>query len=206
MGVVQEERSGFNGPVKTKTDYGVENVNVTSKGGESVIDEPVVEEPADDTQEEDTEANAKLFSEVLGKAIELNKIKSDDERLKAFGAKMEEKSKEVGGCPSAADALAALREEGLTEIADSYENVLAGVDIDVVVNELADIVEDAPAEEEVVGDEEPTDTAKVEEEVAETPDAPEEAPVEEKEAEPANDAPAEEESATKRKPGRPSKK
>ena len=229
MGIVQENRSGFAGPEKVTTDYGVENVNVTSKGvGAKNSAEPT-----------DAEKKARLFSDLMTIILVKKKFMPGDERIEEFGHRMDiivkEDSVEI---PKPDDIVKVLKEVGLTDIADAYEKVLAGADIEAVVEEMPDVVEEAAdgeseteeAPEEGADTQEPESEEAVDEgigegnaeettEETETPDgdadaeeetevadaAPEEGTV--VDATPAENVPAETADAPgKRRPGRPSSK
>lgn len=221
MGIVQENRYGVAGPEKVTTDYGVENVNVTSKGG-GVKEE----KPAEPTE---AEKKARLFSDLMTIIFVKKKFMPGDERIEEFGHRMDiivkEDSIEI---PKPDDIVKVLKEVGLTDIADAYEKVLAGADIEAVVEDMPDVVEDAP-EEETEGTQEPeseetTDEgtgAGVAEETTEEAETPETDANAEEEADNAEEAPIEENVAAspeaespadtaevpeRRRPGRPSSK
>lgn len=221
MGIVQENRYGVAGPEKVTTDYGVENVNVTSKGG-GVKEE----KPAEPTE---AEKKARLFSDLMTMILVKKKFKPGDERIEEFGHRMDiivkEDSIEI---PKPDDIVKVLKEVGLTDIADAYEKVLAGADIEAVVEDMPDVVEDAPEEEtedaQEPDSEETTDEgtgAGVAEETTEEAETPETDADAEEETEVADAAPAEENVAAspeaespadtaevpeRRRPGRPSSK
>lgn len=233
MGIVQENRYGVAGPEKVTTDYGVENVNVTSKGG-GVKEE----KPAEPTE---AEKKARLFSDLMTIILVKKKFKPGDERIEEFGHRMDiivkENSIEI---PKPDDIVKVLKEVGLTDIADAYEKVLAGADIEAVVEDMPDMVEEAadgesetedapedadtqePESEEAVDEgtsegnaEETTEEAPEEAEptdgqadAAEEADKAEEAPIEENvAASPEAESPADTaEAPERRRPGRPSSK
>lgn len=176
MGIVQENRYGVAGPEKVTTDYGVENVNVTSKGvGAKNSAEPT-----------EAEKKARLFSDLMTIILVKKKFMPGDERIEEFGHRMDiivkEDSIEI---PKPDDIVKVLKEVGLTDIADAYEKVLAGADIEAVVEDMPDMVEEAADGE------------------SETEDVPEDANTQEPESEsPADTA----EVPERRRPGRPSSK
>lgn len=219
MGIIQENRYGIAGPEKVTTDYGVENVNVTSKGvGGKNSAEPT-----------EAEKKARLFSDLMTIILVKNKFKPGDERIEEFGHRMDiivkEDSIEI---PKPDDIVKVLKEVGLTDIADAYEKVLAGADIEAVVEDMPDVVEDASEEEtddtQEPESEETTDKvadACVAEETTEETETPEADADAEEETEVADAAPAEEnvaaspeaespadtaEAPGRRRPGRPSSK
>ena len=79
MGIVQENRYGVVGPEKVTTDYGVENVNVTSKGGGA-------KNSAEPTE---AEKKARLFSDLMTIILVKKKFKPGDERIEEFGHRMD---------------------------------------------------------------------------------------------------------------------
>lgn len=208
MGIVQENRYGVAGPEKVTTDYGVENVNVTSKGGGVKEEKPV--EPTE------AEKKARLFSDLMTLILVKKKFKPGDERIEEFGHRMDiiikEDSIEI---PKPDDIVKVLKEVGLTDIADAYEKVLAGADIEAVVEDMPDMVEDAP-EEETEDTQEPeseetteeTETPETDANAEEEADNAEEAPIEENvAASPEAESPADTaEAPERRRPGRPSSK
>lgn len=221
MGIVQENRYGVAGPEKVTTDYGVENVNVTSKGGGVKEEKPAVPTEA--------EVMARLFSDLMTIILAKKKFKPGDERIEEFGHRMDiivkEDSIEI---PKPDDIVKVLKEVGLTDIADAYEKVLAGADIEAVVEDMPDVVEDAPEEdtedtqepeaEETTGEgtdagvteetTEETETPETDANAEEEADNAEEAPIEENvTASPEAESPADTaEAPERRRPGRPSSK
>lgn len=202
MGIIQENRYGVAGPEKVTTDYGVENVNVTSKGG-GVKEE----KPAEPTE---AEKKARLFSDLMTIILVKKKFMPGDERIEEFGHRMDiivkEDSIEI---PKPDDIVKVLKEVGLTDIADAYEKVLAGADIEAVVEDMPDVVEDAP-EEETEDTQEPESEEAVDEGTSEgnAEETTEEAPEEENvAASPEAESPADTaEVPERRRPGRPSSK
>lgn len=172
------------------------------------------EKPAVDTEK--IKADAELFNNLMTKAIELGKLKNDDNRLEAFSLKCEEYARiNKNNIPTSDFVVRFLKEVGADEIAEAFEKALAGIDLDIAVSEMPDIEEapedsstdadssEAPVDEEPVGDAEPTDADKPEDNPPLNEEQTEQ-PVDGTTQAPADEAPAEQEAAPRRA-GRPRK-
>ena len=149
MGIKQEVRVEGRKPVVETTAYGAKVVKSSTEG--------IKDQPADDAAGQDGAGAApagpkasELFSKLISGIVDGGKAMPAQKDIEEFGKRCEAFVEANGGSePDGDTILGFLREVGITDVADAFEKVLAGADVEAVVAELPDA---EPADE---GDKEP---------------------------------------------------
>lgn len=149
MGIKQEVRVEGRKPVVETTAYGAKVVKSSTEG--------IKDQPANDAAGQDgadaapavTKAS-ELFSKLISGIVDGGKAMPAQKDIEEFGKRCEAFVEANGGSePDGDTILGFLREVGITDVADAFEKVLAGADVEAVVSELPAA---EPADE---GDKEP---------------------------------------------------
>lgn len=149
MGIKQEVRVEGRKPVVETTAYGAKVVKSSTEG--------IKDQPANDSAGQDgadaapavTKAS-ELFSKLISGIVDGGKAMPAQKDIEEFGKRCEAFVEANGGSePDGDTILGFLREVGITDVADAFEKVLAGADVEDVVAELPAA---EPADE---GDKEP---------------------------------------------------
>lgn len=149
MGIKQEVRVEGRKPVVETTAYGAKVVKSSTEG--------IKDQPANDAAGQDgadaapavTKAS-ELFSKLISGIVDGGKAMPAQKDIEEFGKRCEAFVEANGGSePDGDTILGFLREVGITDVADAFEKVLAGADVEAVVAELPAA---EPADE---GDKEP---------------------------------------------------
>lgn len=175
MGIKQEVRVEGRKPVVETTAYGAKVVKSSTEG--------IKDQPADDAAGQDgadaapagTKAS-ELFSKLISGIVDGGKAMPAQEDIEEFGKRCEAFVEANGGSePDGDTILGFLREVGITDVADAFEKVLAGADVNAVVAELpaaepADEGDKEPENEtDGEGNDEAGDNPPMNDESAETP-------------------------------------
>ena len=149
MGIKQEVRVEGRKPVVETTAYGAKVVKSSTEG--------IKDQPANDAAGQDGADAApagptavELFSKLISGIVDGGKAMPAQKDIEEFGKRCEAFVEANGGSePDGDTILGFLREVGITDVADAFEKVLAGADVEAVVAELPAA---EPADE---GDKEP---------------------------------------------------
>ena len=175
MGIKQEVRVEGRKPVVETTAYGAKVVKSSTEG--------IKDQPADDAAGQDgadaapagTKAS-ELFSKLISGIVDGGKAMPAQKDIEEFGKRCEAFVEANGGSePDGDTILGFLREVGITDVADAFEKVLAGADVNAVVAELpaAEPADDGDKEPENEtdgeGNDEAGDNPPMNDESAETP-------------------------------------
>lgn len=175
MGIKQEVRVEGRKPVVETTAYGAKVVKSSTEG--------IKDQPANDAAGQDgadaapavTKAS-ELFSKLISGIVDGGKAMPAQKDIEEFGKRCEAFVEANGGSePDGDTILGFLREVGITDVADAFEKVLAGADVEDVVAELpaaepADEGDKEPENEtDGEGDDEAGDNPPMNDESAETP-------------------------------------
>lgn len=175
MGIKQEVRVEGRKPVVETTAYGAKVVKSSTEG--------IKDQPADDAAGQDGADAApagpkasELFSKLISGIVDGGKAMPAQKDIEEFGKRCEAFVEANGGSePDGDTILGFLREVGITDVADAFEKVLAGADVEDVVAELpaaepADEGDKEPENEtDGEGDDEAGDNPPMNDESAETP-------------------------------------
>lgn len=136
MGIKQEVRVEGRKPVVETTAYGAKVVKSSTEG--------IKDQPANDAAGQDgadaapavTKAS-ELFSKLISGIVDGGKAMPAQKDIEEFGKRCEAFVEANGGSePDGDTILGFLREVGITDVADAFEKVLAGADVEAVVAEL----------------------------------------------------------------------
>lgn len=136
MGIKQEVRVEGRKPVVETTAYGAKVVKSSTEG--------IKDQPADDAAGQDgadaapavTKAS-ELFSKLISGIVDGGKAMPAQKDIEEFGKRCETFVEANGGSePDGDTILGFLREVGITDVADAFEKVLAGADVEAVLAEL----------------------------------------------------------------------
>lgn len=149
MGIKQEVRTESRKVSVDITSYGAQYVKSSTEG--------IKDQPADDAAGQDGAGAApadpkasELFSKLISGIVDGGKAMPAQKDIEEFGKRCESFVEANGGSePDGDTILGFLREVGITDVADAFEKVLVGADVNAVVAELPDA---EPADE---GDKEP---------------------------------------------------
>lgn len=149
MGIKQEVRTESRKVSVDTTSYGAQYVKSSTEG--------IKDQPADDAAGQDGAGAApagpkasELFSKLISGIVDGGKAMPAQKDIEEFGKRCEAFVEANGGSePDGDTILGFLREVGITDVADAFEKVLVGADVNAVVAELPDA---EPADE---GDKEP---------------------------------------------------
>lgn len=175
MGIKQEVRVEGRKPVVETTAYGAKVVKSSTEG--------IKDQPADDAAGQDGADAApagpkasELFSKLISGIVDGGKAMPAQEDIEEFGKRCEAFVEANGGSePDGDTILGFLREVGITDVADAFEKVLAGADVETVLAELpaaepADEGDKEPENEtDGEGNDEAGDNPPMNDESAETP-------------------------------------
>lgn len=136
MGIKQEVRVEGRKPVVETTAYGAKVVKSSTEG--------IKDQPADDAAGQDGAGAApavtkasELFSKLISGIVDGGKAMPAQKDIEEFGKRCEAFVEANGGSePDGDTILGFLREVGITDVADAFEKVLAGADVEAVVAEL----------------------------------------------------------------------
>lgn len=175
MGIKQEVRVEGRKPVVETTAYGAKVVKSSTEG--------IKDQPADDAAGQDGADAApagpkasELFSKLISGIVDGGKAMPAQKDIEEFGKRCEAFVEANGGSePDGDTILGFLREVGITDVADAFEKVLAGADVETVLAELpaaepADEGDKEPENEtDGEGNDEAGDNPPMNDESAETP-------------------------------------
>lgn len=175
MGIKQEVRVEGRKPVVETTAYGAKVVKSSTEG--------IKDQPADDAAGQDGADAApagpkasELFSKLISGIVDGGKAMPAQKDIEEFGKRCEAFVEANGGSePDGDTILGFLREVGITDVADAFEKVLAGADVEDVLAELpaaepADEGDKEPENEtDGEGNDEAGDNPPMNDESAETP-------------------------------------
>lgn len=138
MGIKQEVRVEGRKPVVETTAYGAKVVKSSTEG--------IKDQPANDAAGQDGAGAAptgptaaELFSKLISGIVDGGKAMPAQKDIEEFGKRCESFVEANGGSePDGDTILGFLREVGITDVADAFEKVLAGADVNAVVAELPD--------------------------------------------------------------------
>lgn len=138
MGIKQEVRVEGRKPVVETTAYGAKVVKSSTEG--------IKDQPANDAAGQDGAGAApavtkasELFSKLISGIVDGGKAMPAQKDIEEFGKRCEAFVEANGGSePDGDTILGFLREVGITDVADAFEKVLAGADVNAVVAELPD--------------------------------------------------------------------
>lgn len=138
MGIKQEVRVEGRKPVVETTAYGAKVVKSSTEG--------IKDQPANDAAGQDGAGAApagptaaELFSKLISGIVDGGKVMPAQKDIEEFGKRCEAFVEANGGSePDGDTILGFLREVGITDVADAFEKVLAGADVNAVVAELPD--------------------------------------------------------------------
>lgn len=136
MGIKQEVRVEGRKPVVETTAYGAKVVKSSTEG--------IKDQPADDAAGQDGADAApagpkasELFSKLISGIVDGGKAMPAQKDIEEFGKRCEAFVEANGGSePDGDTILGFLREVGITDVADAFEKVLAGADVEDVLAEL----------------------------------------------------------------------